>query len=90
MVLLAFSLNAQATLSSLDQIFARSVGDMEALYVYDDVRDGRTIDMEAILKKFKADAVSAGAETDAEVNEFLNVAIQEMTRKLNLYRSLAN
>jgi hypothetical protein len=86
----AGTFNAKAELGFGYKILAQGLGDLEALYAYDDLKAGRYPDLDAAVKRFRSGAVSAGAETEAEVNEFLSIACQEMNRKFNLYRSLAN
>jgi hypothetical protein len=88
--ILAFSLNAKAEFSPFYQMYAKDDGDTEALYAYDDMKLGYYPNIEAALKRLKTSAVSVGAETETEVNAYLNIALQEMNRKLNLYKSLAN
>ncbi len=84
------AVSAQATLSPSYHRYAIEDGDTEALYAYDDGANLEDPITAAALNRLKTSAISAGAETQAEVNEYVNIAYNEMKRKLNLYISLAN
>jgi hypothetical protein len=82
--------NVKAAFDPFYQRHAYEDGDIEALYAYDDIKLFGKWDKETALGRLKSNAVSEGAETEDEVNEYLCIAFKEMTRKFNLYKSLVN